>query len=349
MTAANTDASLVLGIESSCDETAAAVVRGGREVLSNVIASQHELHARFRGVVPEIASRSHVVRILPILRQALAEARLQPRDLDAVAVTHRPGMIGCLLVGLAAAKALCWRFRLPLVGVDHVQAHIHAAFMTSPESPLPLLALVASGGHTAMYRVDGPGHAERLGATRDDAAGEALDKAAALLGLPYPGGPSIQAAAHGGDPASVAFPRALLAPDSLDFSFSGLKTALLVHLQKRGLDQGRTLDPVTLADVAAAYQAAVVDTLVAKLARAARSCGARSLAIGGGVARNERLRAEIQSHRDLAELAVVLPPPDLCSDNAAMVAGLGAHLWAHGAPSQLDLEAMATTRSSRAP
>lgn len=341
-------ATLVLGIESSCDETAAAVVRGGREILSNVVASQHDLHARFRGVVPEIASRSHVQRMLPILRQALADAGVAPADLDAVAVTHRPGMIGCLLVGLAAAKALCWRFGLPLLGVDHVQAHIHAAFMVAPDAPLPMLSLVASGGHTALYRVDAPGQAHRLGATRDDAAGEALDKAAALLGLPYPGGPSIQAAARRGDRTKVPFPRALLGADSLDFSFSGVKTALLVHLRKLGVDDAHALDAAVVADLAASYQAAIVDTLVTKLARAARAGAARSLAIGGGVARNELLRAEIQAHRDLGRLAVVLPPADLCSDNAAMVAGLGAHLLASGQPSEPELEAMATARSSRA-
>lgn len=343
-----TDATLVLGIESSCDETAAAVVRGGREILSNVVASQHELHARFRGVVPEIASRSHVQRIVPTLRAAFATAGVEPAQLTGVAVTHRPGMIGCLLVGVAAAKALCWRFGLPLVGVDHVQAHIHAAFMVAPEAPLPMLALVASGGHTAMYRVDAMGESVRLGSTRDDAAGEALDKAAALLGLPYPGGPSIQDAARAGDRTHVSFPRALLGPDSLDFSFSGLKTSLATHLRRAGFDAVQRPSAATVADIAAAYQAAVVDALVTKLARAAHACGARSLAIGGGVARNQLLRAEIAAHRDLGRLVTVLPPLDLCSDNAAMVAGLGSHLLASGHPSTLDLEALATTRGSRA-
>jgi N6-L-threonylcarbamoyladenine synthase len=338
---------LVLGIETSCDETACAVVAGGRTVLSNVIASQHDLHARFRGVVPEIASRSHMQRILPTLREALARAGTTPAALDAVAVTHRPGMIGCLLVGVAAAKALCWRFHLPLVGVDHVQAHIHAAFMVAPDAPLPLLALVASGGHTALYRVDAPGDAVRIGATRDDAAGEALDKAAALLGLPYPGGPSIEEAARSGHAGAVAFPRALLAPDSLDFSFSGLKTALLNHLRQRGAN-GPPEAPDT-ADLAASYQAAVVDALVTKLARAARASGARSLAIGGGVARNQRLRAAIAAHPELRALAPVFPPLELCSDNAAMVAGLGAFLLAQGLAADLGLDAFATARTSRAP
>jgi len=337
---------LVLGIETSCDETAAAVVRDGHEVLSSVVASQHELHATFGGVVPEIASRSHVQRMVPILREALARAGVAPSDLTAVAVTHRPGMIGCLLVGVAAAKALCWRFGLPLIGVDHVQAHIHAAFMVARDAPLPLLALVASGGHTALYRADAKGQTVRLGTTRDDAAGEALDKAAALLGLPYPGGPAIQAAARGGDPTRVAFPRALLGPRSLDFSFSGLKTALRVHLQREGFDAQHPPPPATVADLAASFQAAVVDTLVEKLARAARTSGANSLAIGGGVARNDRLREDVRAHPDLARLVVVLPPPDLCSDNAAMVAGLGAHLLTSGEGSMPGLEALATTRSA---
>jgi len=336
--------SLVLGIESSCDETAAAVVRDGVEVLSNVVASQHELHERFRGVVPEIASRSHLQRIVPTVREALAQAGATPADLSGVAVTNRPGMIGCLLVGVAAAKALCWRFRLPLVGVDHVQAHIHAAFLAAPDLPLPLLALVASGGHTALYHVDTPGRGERIGSTRDDAAGEALDKAAALLGLGYPGGPAIEQAAEGGNPDAVAFPRALLGPTSIDFSFSGLKTALLLRVQRSGAPGAPAADEV--ADLAASFQAAVVDTLVEKLARAARPRGVRSLAIGGGVARNRRLRAAIAAHDELRRLAVVFPPPDLCSDNAAMVAGLGALLLARGEHATLALEAAATSRAA---
>ncbi len=223
---------LILGIETSCDETAAAVVRDGREVLSNTVHSQTQLHARWRGVVPEVASRSHTERILPIVAQALADAGTTPAQLTAIAVTHRPGMIGCLLVGLSAAKALSWQFGKPLVGVDHVQAHVHTGLLSDPEMPLPALALVASGGHTAMYLLNRPGDTERLGTTRDDAAGEALDKGAALLGLPYPGGPAIEQAARDGNPTAYRLPRTMLAADSLDFSFSGLKTALLYTLQE---------------------------------------------------------------------------------------------------------------------
>lgn len=342
---------LVLGIESSCDETAAAVVRGGVSVLSNVVASQTELHARYRGVVPEIASRSHMQRILPTVQEALAVAGVGIADLDGIAVTNRPGMIGCLLVGITAAKTLSWRFGIPLLGVDHVQAHIHAAFMTRPDLPLPLLALIASGGHTALYLVPEPGAAERVGATRDDAAGEALDKGAALLGLPYPGGPAIQAAARTGNPAAVALPRSLLGPDSLDFSFSGVKTALLYHL--RGAGGGSptpTLAPAALADLAASYQAAIVDVLVTKLARAARRFPVRSLAIGGGVARNELLRARLGADKAFADLALVFPPLDLCADNGAMVAGVGDLLLGRGEIADLSLAAAATAAAtSRAP
>jgi len=337
---------LILGIETSCDETAAAVVRDGHLVLSNVVHSQIALHARFRGVVPEVASRSHTERILPIVEQALDQAGVTPDDLDAVAVTHRPGMVGCLLVGLAAAKALCWRFDVPLIGIDHVQAHVHTGFLADPAMPLPALALVASGGHTALYLVRAPGETERLGTTRDDAAGEALDKGASLLGLPYPGGPSIQKAAVGGDVRGIDLPRSLLGPDSLDFSFSGLKTALLYTLRPQGApapaappsgDRQR--------DLACAYQEAVVDVLVTKLVRASERFPVRSLCIGGGVARNTRLRERLSSERALSHLHLVLPDPSLCADNGAMIASLGSHWFRQGRFSPLDLDAVATPQS----
>jgi tRNA N6-adenosine threonylcarbamoyltransferase len=336
--------SLVLGLESSCDETAAAVVRDGTEILSNVVHSQIELHSRYRGVVPEIASRSHTTRVLPILLGALDEAGVAPEDLDAIAVTNRPGMIGCLLVGIAAAKSLSWLTETPLIGVDHILAHIHAGFMTKPDLALPCLSLVASGGHSALYHVRGPGDAERVGSTRDDAAGEAFDKGAAILGLSYPGGPSIQAAALDGDPKAVRFPRPLL-HKTLDFSFSGVKTALLYHLRGSGLE--RPLPELTateVADLAASYQAAIVECLVTKLKKAAAKFGSRSLTIGGGVARNELLRATIAADPALATLEQVFPPMDLCSDNGAMVAGLGALRFANGQIDDLTLDAAATSR-----
>ena len=336
---------LVLGIETSCDETAAAVVRDGTVVLSNVVHSQHDLHRRYRGVVPEVAMRSHTSRIVPIVEAALAEAGIAVPDLDAIAVTHRPGMIGCLLVGMSAAKALAWRFGKPLVGVDHIRAHVHAAFMGEPDLPLPCLSLVASGGHTALYLVRDPGDVERLGTTRDDAAGEALDKGAALLGLPYPGGPAIQSAAEGGDEKAVALPRPMLDEPSLDFSFSGIKTALLYHL--RGPAASRPmpeLSPRQVADLAASYQAAIVDVLVAKLRRAAKRHTVRALSIGGGVARNARLRRCLTEDGKLSGLRLVFPPMELCSDNGAMIAGLGTWMLQHGQTSGLELQAVATTR-----
>jgi len=337
---------LILGIETSCDETAAAVVADGHVVLSNVVHSQIELHARWRGVVPEVASRSHTERIVPIVAEALARANVTPHDLTAIAVTHRPGMVGCLLVGLSAAKALCWQYSLPLVGVDHVQAHVHTGFLADPAMPLPALALVASGGHTALYLVTAPNTTERLGTTRDDAAGEALDKGAALLGLPYPGGPSIQNAAKGGNPRAFDLPRTLLGPDSLDFSFSGLKTALLYTLRP----QGTTDEPAPptgdrLRDLACSYQEAVVDVLITKLARAAERHRVRSLCIGGGVAKNTRLRERLQQHRSLSALHLVLPDLSLCADNGAMIASLGSVLLRQGHRARLDLDAIATPQS----
>ncbi len=336
----------VLGIETSCDETAAALVVDGSEITGNVIHSQISLHERFRGVVPEIASRSHTTRILPIVDAALEESGTKPEDLTAIAVTHRPGMIGCLLVGLAAAKALAWRYDIPLVGVDHIQAHLYAGFMTDPDLPLPCLSLVASGGHTAIYLVSAKGESERIGRTRDDAAGEALDKGAALLGLSYPGGPSIQRAAVDGNAKSVRFPRPMLGPDSLDFSFSGIKTALLYHLRGNGLERPMPeLSAAEVSDLAAAYQAAIIDTLIKKLQRAAKQHPVASLSIGGGVARNTLLRERIATDSVLGALHTVFPAPELCSDNGAMVAGLGSFLYTSGQRDDLDLDATATARN----
>ncbi len=337
---------VILGIETSCDETAAAVVEDGHRVRSNVVHSQIELHARWRGVVPEVASRSHTERILPIVQQALDDAGVTPAGLDAVAVTHRPGMVGCLLVGMAAAKALAWRFQLPLLGVDHVQAHVHTGFLADPAMPLPALALVASGGHTAMYLVHAPGDCERLGTTRDDAAGEALDKGAALLGLSYPGGPAIERAAAGGDAHAVDLPRTLLGPDSLDFSFSGLKTALLYTLRPQGTPApAAPPSGQRLADLAASYQAAVVDVLVKKLRRAAEQHPVRALCIGGGVARNQLLRQRLAQDRQLGALHLVLPEPNLCADNGAMIASRATVDFRAGRFAGLELDAIATPQS----
>lgn len=336
----------ILGIETSCDETAAAVVQNGTDVLSNVVHSQISLHQRFRGVVPEVASRSHTERILPIVQKALTDAELTPSDLTAIAVTHRPGMVGCLLVGMAAAKALAWRFQKPLVGVDHVQAHVHTGLLADPSMPLPSLCLVASGGHTALYKLTEPGKSERLGTTRDDAAGEALDKGAALLGLPYPGGPSIENEGKQGDRTAFKLPRTMLDKTSLDFSFSGMKTALLYTVQPPGQPKPESLPTgQQLKDLAASYQEAIVDVLVGKLRRAAEQHDVRSLCIGGGVAKNARLRERIASDDVLQKLHLVLPPLDLCADNGAMIAGLGSTLLRQGHTSPLDIDAVATAQS----
>ena len=347
-----TPATLVLGIESSCDETAAAVVADGARVLSNVVHSQTRLHERFGGVVPEVASRSHTQRILGIVQQALADAGVEAPALDAIAVTCRPGMIGSLLVGLSAAKALSFWFDKPLVGVDHIEAHLHAAFMTEPGLPVPCLSLVASGGHTALYRMDGPGRSERLGRTIDDAAGEALDKGAALLGLPYPGGPSIETAAVGGDPQAVKLPRPMLAGGSLDFSFSGMKTALLYHLRGPGLTRPMPeLDAAQVRDLAASYQEAIVDTLVSKLRRArscARTCGRwRSAA----ASTRNRPAARTVGHRSRTRTApprVPAPRPvqrQRCDDRRPRRAPFAVE----GRVDGLGLDARATTRTVLAP
>ncbi|MEE2888170.1 MAG: tRNA (adenosine(37)-N6)-threonylcarbamoyltransferase complex transferase subunit TsaD [Planctomycetota bacterium] len=336
---------LVLGIESSCDETAAAVVRDGTQILSNVIHSQIELHRAYAGVVPEIASRSHTTRVLPIVETALQEAGATPDQLAAIAVTNRPGMIGCLLIGMTAAKSLSWLYGVPLIGVNHILAHIHAAFMTTPDLPLPCLSLVASGGHTALYHVAAPGIAECVGRTRDDAAGEAFDKGAAILGLSYPGGPAIEEAARGGNATAVALPRPLLHKD-LDFSFSGVKTALLYHLRGSGLEREMPeLSDSEVADLAASYQDAIVDCLVTKLRRAVTQYSSKSLAIGGGVACNTRLREAIANDPVLSELQHTFPPLSLCTDNAAMVAGLGTLAFRNGQIDDLSLDAAATSRA----
>ncbi|PIE23596.1 MAG: tRNA (adenosine(37)-N6)-threonylcarbamoyltransferase complex transferase subunit TsaD [Planctomycetota bacterium] len=330
----------VLGIETSCDETAVGIVRGETDVLANKIHSQVRLHAPFGGVVPEIAGRSHMDRILPLLRDSLKCAGIGLSDLDAIAVTNRPGLVGCLLVGLSVAKTLSLGQGIPLIGVDHLQAHVHAAFIERPDLPLPLLSLVASGGHTSLYLVEEPGKGLLLGRTRDDAAGEALDKAAALLGLGYPGGPALEKKAQGGDPGSQRFKRPMLGPDSLDFSFSGLKTALLYHLRGPGLSREMPeLQDNELSDLAASFQEAVCDTLVRKLERAIAQTGAHSLAIGGGVARNQRLRYCLMRSPAIAELELSFPPLDLCSDNGAMIAALGHRQLCLGQRDDLSLDA----------
>lgn len=325
---------LILGIETSCDETAAAVVEGGRRIRSNVIASQMELHQRFGGVVPEIASRRHVELILPVIDQALRQAGVTLADVDAVAVTQGPGLVGSLLVGISAAKALAFARRLPLIGVNHIEGHIYANFLAHPELEPPLVCLTVSGGHTVLFYVPRFGEYEVLGTTRDDAAGEALDKVARILGLGYPGGPAIDRLARGRDPRKVDFPRAML-DEGYEFSFSGLKTAAVQRLE-RARRQGEDVD---VADFAAAFQEAVVDVLVTKALRAAREKGVRRLIISGGVAANSRLRERLLVEGRAAGLEVYWPPLELCTDNAAMIAAAGYFRLQAGERSPLSLNA----------
>jgi N6-L-threonylcarbamoyladenine synthase len=339
----------VLGIETSCDETAAAVVGAESRILSSVVRKQVDLHRAFGGVVPEIAARSHLETILPTIEQAVADAGLGLRDLEGIAVTNRPGLLGALLVGITAAKALAWSLRIPLVGVDHIEAHIDSARLANPSLPYPLVTLVASGGHTSLFHSTAPTEHRLLGATTDDAVGEAFDKVASLLGLGYPGGPAIEREASRGDPSRFPLKRPRAAKESLDFSFSGLKTAVLYLCQGPNTKKGRApLRPgIRVQDVAAAFQGSAVSMLVDRTMRAARRTGVRALAIGGGVASNGALRAALERRCAEEGLSLHLPPPELCTDNAAMIAGLGRLLLLRGDRDGFDLEPYPSLR--RAP
>jgi N6-L-threonylcarbamoyladenine synthase len=316
---------LILGIETSCDDTAAAVVRDGCEILSSIVWGQDELHSPFGGIVPEMASRRHLEVIDTTVGRALEEARTTVGDLDLIAVTAGPGLIGSLLVGLSYAKGMAFSTGLPLVPVDHIQGHLISMDLAGG-TPLPSVALVCSGGHTTLFHLDGRDTPPVLGTTLDDAAGEALDKAAKMLGLGYPGGPAIEKAARGGDPGAVKLPRPLSGAGSLDFSFSGLKTALYTFMKREGYfdreTEGRRL-PLKTRDIAASFQAAVVDVLVDRCLRAVREENAADLVISGGVARNTVMRERLLAASREEGFHVHFPPPSLCTDNAAMVAALG--------------------------
>lgn len=336
---------IILGIESSCDESAAAVVAAGERVLSNEVFSQVKLHREHGGVVPEIAGRSHLDKLPPLVQRALDQAGVAAEELDAIAVTHRPGLVGCLLVGLSVAKTVALVLGKPLLGIDHLQAHVDAAFLERDEAiELPLLALVASGGHTSLYLCRERGQAERVSRSRDDAAGEALDKAAAMLGLGYPGGPALERSAREGDRRAHSFKRGIIREEgSFDVSFSGMKTALLYKLRGPGLQRPMPeLSDAERADYAASFQEAVVDTLVDRVRVARDHYGAKAVAIGGGVARNGRLREKLREALEGTQL--LFPDLAYCSDNAAMIAGLGAIRFREGQRDTLDLEAAPRSR-----
>ncbi len=324
---------LVLAIETSCDETAAAVVRDGRVMLSNVIASQIDVHSRFGGVVPEIASRKHIEAIGAVILQALDDAGTTLDEIDGIAVTRGPGLVGSLLVGLSAAKAVAFGRKLPFVGVNHLEGHVAAVFLSERRPSFPFAALVVSGGHTTIYRVDDFTRFAILGQTRDDAAGEAFDKAAKLLDIGYPGGVVIDRLAREGDRSAVPFPRAMR--DSLEFSFSGLKTALLNYVKQKGMPAAEAMPGVV-----ASFQEAVVDVLVEKTLRAAEENGLKQVVVCGGVAANSRLRMRFQEDALKHGIEVLVPPPVLCTDNAAMIAVVGDYRLSMGMRDSFDLNAV---------
>ncbi len=372
---------LILGLESTCDETAAALVEDGVRVLSNAIATQFELHEKFRGVVPEIASRAHIENILPVIKEATESAGVTLDQIDAIAVAQRPGLIGSLLIGVTAAKTLAWALGKPLVAVDHVQAHLYSVMLQdspppctqgggwgegsssgaqptafantpSPQPPPGLpgggvrgIGLVCSGGHTALYLIRNWLDVELVGSTIDDAVGEAYDKVAAMLGLPFPGGPAVDRIAAAGDPKALALPRSMLGRDSLDFSFSGLKTAVRYRVfgyqgKERSLAD---LSRQEIANVAASFQAACVETLIKKIVRAVQQFDAGYVIVGGGVSANSGLRAALNQ----LNVPVFVPPMKFCTDNAAMIAGLGQVLLAAGQTASLDLDAVTSSSIPR--
>ena len=331
---------IVLGIESSCDETAAAVVRDGQRILSSVVASQIDFHNKYGGVVPEIASRKHIEAVVPVVEEALERAELTIDGIEGIAVTRGPGLVGSLLIGVSFAKALAYVTGLPLIGVNHLEGHLTSIFLEKPDMPFPFVGLVVSGGHTNLYYVKGKGDYTFVGQTRDDAAGEAFDKVAKLLGLGYPGGIVIDRMAREGSATAIDFPRALMAKDSLDFSFSGIKTAVLHYVKRHDGE----ISSEGIKDIVASFQEAVVDVLVTKVFQAARKYGVEAVVISGGVAANTRLREKMTLTSEQENVSVYIPSPALCTDNAAMIAVVGDYYLAKGITSPLTLNA-----SSRLP
>ena len=327
---------LILAIESSCDETAAAVVKNGREVLSNVINTQIAIHTEYGGVVPEIASRKHIENINPVIKKALTDAGVTLDDIDAIGVTYGPGLVGALLVGVAEAKAIAFAKNKPLVGVHHIEGHISANYVENKELEPPFVALVVSGGHTHLVKVNDYGEYEIIGRTRDDAAGEAFDKVARAIGLGYPGGPKIDKVAKEGNPEAIEFPRAHVDDAPYDFSFSGIKSAVLNYINSANM-QGKEINR---ADVAASFQKAVVDALVSRAVKLAKECGMDKLAIAGGVASNSALRAAVQEECAKNNIRFYSPSPVLCTDNAAMIGAAAYYEYIKGVRHGYDLNAV---------
>jgi N6-L-threonylcarbamoyladenine synthase len=335
---------LILGVESSCDETAAAVVADGRDVRSNVVRSQVDLHRIYGGVVPELACRAHIETIQPVVEKALADAGVGLKDVDGLAVTRAPGLVGALLVGLSFVKSLALATGKPLVGVDHIHGHIYGVKLAFPDLEYPCVSLVVSGGHTSLYRSTSEFDHELLGSTSDDAAGESFDKVAKILELGFPGGPIIDGLSRGRDPKKVVFKRTV--PESLDFSFSGIKTAVLYRVRGQDAKKAMTLSEEERKDVAAGFQEAVVDMLVEQTLKACRRTRSIRVAVGGGVACNSRLREKMEKAAEREGVRCYFPPPAYCGDNAAMIAGLGFHLLKAGRASDLWLDATATKHHS---
>ncbi|NCD09953.1 MAG: tRNA (adenosine(37)-N6)-threonylcarbamoyltransferase complex transferase subunit TsaD [Negativicutes bacterium] len=324
----------ILGIESSCDETAAAVVKNGREILSNIISSQVPIHRKFGGVVPEIASRKHIEKVLPVIDEALKQAGLGIDDIDGIAVTYGPGLVGALLVGLSAAKALAFALDKPLIGVNHLEGHVFANFLVDEELEPPFMALVVSGGHTALMKVKDFNSFELLGQTKDDAAGEAFDKIARVMGLQYPGGPEIEILAKDGNPAAIDFPRALM-DQTYNFSFSGLKSAVINYIH----NEKQAERSINRADVAASFQTAIVDVLVKKSVRALLESGLKTIVLAGGVSANKVLQKELAAAVGNIGARLVHPKPVLCTDNAVMIACRGYYKYRNNEFSGMDLNA----------
>ena len=326
---------LILGIETSCDETAAAVVANGSEVLSNIVSSQIDIHAKYGGVVPEVASRAHVTMMTPVVAEAMSEAGVSPDELTAIAATVGPGLIGSLLIGVSTAKSLSLAWNKPLVAVNHLEAHLYSSFLEDPDLELPVVVLLVSGGHTMLILMEGHGQYRLLGQTLDDAAGEAYDKVARYLGLGYPGGPIIDKMAADGDPEHVRFPRAM-AKDGYDFSFSGLKTSVVNYVRKN--------PDVADVDIAASFQEAVVDVLLTKARRAVQEHGAKGLCLAGGVAANSALRARVVEVAEADGINAFVPSRSMCTDNAAMIASAGWYRYHSDGSAPLDQGAQSSLR-----